>query len=265
MEFILTGLDIEEKAKIIEHSLFNSVGGKEQFDEVSVILDRTDKQNPNSNEEAMAALRISVKSKDSDLVGRMFTAKMIELALANYPGFFTSGGIRPGGPVLVYWPALVDSKQIKETVHIDGKKIDMLPSNQMDLEEIYYQKQRVEIPSPPSGKKINRPLGDLFGARSGDKGGCANVGVWAKTEKAFSFLNDYLTVKKIKELLPDLQEFEIDRYELPNILSLNFYVHGILEDGVSSNTRKDGQAKSLGEYLRAKYADIPKSLFEEKI
>ena len=80
MEFILTGLDIEEKAKIIEHSLFNSVGGKEQFDEVSVILDRTDKQNPNSNEEAMAALRISVKSKDSDLVGRMFTAKMIELA-----------------------------------------------------------------------------------------------------------------------------------------------------------------------------------------
>ena len=81
----------------------------------------------------------------------------------------------------------------------------------------------------------------------------------------FEFLNDYLSVKKIKELLPDLQEFEIDRYELPNILSLNFYVHGILEDGVSSNTRKDGQAKSLGEYLRAKYADIPKSSFEEKI
>ncbi len=265
MEFILTGLDIEEKAKIIENSLFNSVGGKEQFDEVSVILDRTDKQNPHSNEEAMATLRVSVKSKDLDLVGRMFTAKMIELALANYPGFFTSGGIKPGGPVLVYWPALVDSKYIKETVHIDGKEIDIIPSNQMDLEEIYYQKQPVEIASPPSGKKINRPLGDLFGARSGDKGGCANVGVWAKTEKAFSFLNDYLTVKKIKELLPDLQEFEIDRYELPNILSLNFYVHGILEDGVSSNTRKDGQAKSLGEYLRAKYADIPKSLFEEKI
>ena len=265
MEFILTGLDIEEKAKIIENSLFNSVGGKEQFDEVSVILDRTDKQNPKSNEEAMAALRISVKSKDPDLVGRMFTAKMIELALANYPGFFTGSGIKPGGPVLVYWPALVDSKYIKETVHIDGKKIDIIPSNQMNLEEIYYQKQLVQIPSPPSDKKINRPLGDLFGARSGDKGGCANVGVWAKNEKAFSFLNDYLSVKKIKELLPDLQEFEIDRYELPNILSLNFYVHGILEDGVSSNTRKDGQAKSLGEYLRAKYVDIPKSLFEEKI
>ena len=79
------------------------------------------------------------------------------------------------------------------------------------------------------------------------------------------FLNNYLTIEKLKELMPDISEFEIDRYELPNILSLNFYIHDILEDGVSSNNRKDGQAKSLGEYLRAKYADIPKSLFEENI
>jgi len=105
---------------------------------------------------------------------------------------------------------------------------------------------------------------DIAGARSGDKGGCANIGVWAKTENAYSFLNECLTVKKIKELMPDLAEFQIDRYELPNILSLNFYIHGILEDGVSSNTRKDGQAKSLGEYLRAKYIEIPKSLIKEK-
>ncbi len=265
MEFILTGIDIEEKAQIISDALFNSVGGKEQFDEVSILLDRTDKKNPDSNEEAMASLRISVKSKDPDLVGRMFTAKMIELALANYPGFFTGGGVRSGGPVLVYWPALIDSKHIKEIVHIDGKEIEVMPTNQMDLEETYYQKQPIEIPPPPSDKKINRPLGEIFGARSGDKGGCANIGVWAKNENAFSFLNNYLTVEKIKELMPDVKDFEIDRYELPNILSLNFYIHGILEDGVSSNTRKDGQAKSLGEYLRAKYADIPKSLFEGKI
>ena len=265
MEFILTGIDIEEKAQIITDALFNSVGGKEQFDEVSILLDRTDKKDPNSNEEAMASLRISVKSKDPDLVGRMFTAKMIELALANYPGFFTGGGVRPGGPVLVYWPALIDSKYIKETVHVNGKEINVKPTNQLNLEESYYQKQPIEIPPPPSGKTLNKPLGELFGARSGDKGGCANIGVWAKSENAFSFLNNYLTVKKIKELMPDIREFEIDRYELPNILSLNFYIHDILEDGVSSNTRKDGQAKSLGEYLRAKYADIPKSLFEENI
>ncbi len=263
MEFILTGLDIEEKAKTITDAIFNSVGGKEQFDEVSMLLDRTDKKDPNSNEEAMASLRISVKSKNPDLVGRLFSAKIIELALANYPGFFTGGGVRSGGPVLVYWPALIDSKYIKEIVHLDGKEIEILPTNQLDLEEIYYQKQPIEIKPAPSDEVINKPLGYLFGARSGDKGGCANIGVWAKSENAFSFLHEFLTVKKLKELMPDVAQFEIDRYELPNILSLNFYIHGILQDGVSSNTRKDGQAKSLGEYLRAKYVDIPKSLLEE--
>ena len=131
MEFILTGLDIEEKAQIITDALFNSVGGKDQFDEVSVLLDRTDKINPDSNEEAMASLRISVKSKDPDLVGRMFTAKMVELALANYPGLYMGGAVRSGGPVLVYWPALIDSKHIEETVHIDGKEINVMPTNQL--------------------------------------------------------------------------------------------------------------------------------------
>ena len=263
MEFILTGLNIKEKAKTITDAIFNSVGGKEQFDEVSILLDRTDKKDPNSNEEAMASLRISVKSKNPDLVGRLFSAKIIELALANYPGFFTGGGVRSGGPVLVYWPALIDSKHIKEIVHLDGKEIEILPTNQLNLEEIYYQKQPIEIKPAPSDEVINKPLGNLFGARSGDKGGCANIGVWAKSENAFSFLHEFLTVKKLKELMPDVAQFEIDRYELPNILSLNFYIHGILQDGVSSNTRKDGQAKSLGEYLRAKYIDIPKSLLEE--
>ena len=265
MEFILTGLDIEEKTKIITDALFNSVGGQDQFDEVSILLDRTDKEDPNSNEEAMASLRVSVKSKNADLVGRMFSAKMIELALANYPGFFTGGGVRSGGPVLVYWPALIDSKHIKETVHIDGKTIEVLPTNQLGLEEIYYQKQPIDVPPAPSDAPLRKPLGELFGARSGDKGGCANIGVWAKTENAFSFLNEYLTVETLKKLMPDVAEFDIDRYELPNILSLNFYIHGILQDGVSSNTRKDGQAKSLGEYLRSKYIDMPKSLIEENL
>jgi len=265
MEFILTGLDIEEKAKIITDALFHSVGGQDQFDEVSILLDRTDKEDPNSNEEAMASLRVSVKSKNADLVGRMFSAKMIELALANYPGFFTGGGVRSGGPVLVYWPALIDSKHIKETVHVDGKTIEVLPTNQLGLEEIYYQKQPIDVPPAPSDAPLRKPLGELFGARSGDKGGCANIGVWAKTENAFSFLNEYLTVETLKKLMPDVAEFDIDRYELPNILSLNFYIHGILQDGVSSNTRKDGQAKSLGEYLRSKYIDMPKSLIEENL
>ena len=260
MEIILTGLDIEDKAKVFTDALFNSVGGRKQFDDVSIQLHRTDKENPNSNEEAMASLLVSVKSKDQNLVGRLFSAKIIELALANIPGFFAQGGVKSSGPVIIYWPALVDSKHIKEKVHIDGEEIEVIPTSQLELEEIYYQKEPIKIKKIKKEDEKEIYFGEIYGTRSGDKGGCANLGVWAKNAKSFAFLHDFLTVKKLKELLPDLNQYKIERFELANINSLNFYIHDILQDGVSSNDKKDGQAKSLGEYLRAKKVKVPQSI-----
>ena len=264
MEIMLTGLDIEAKAKVFEDALFNSVGGKEQFDEVSIQLHRTDKENPISNEESMASLVISVKSMNADLVGRLFSAKIIELALANIPGFFAQGGVKSSGPVIVYWPALIDSKHIKEKVYIEDKEIEIIPTSQMNFEDIYYQRDPIEIEEIEIKDEENIYFGDLYGTRSGDKGGCANIGVWAKNSKSFAFLSKYLSEEKLKELLPDLKDFKIERFELSNINSLNFYIHGILEDGVSSNNRKDSQAKSLGEYLRAKIIKVPKEILGDK-
>jgi hypothetical protein len=264
MEVMLTGLDIEAKAKVFEDALFNSVGGKDQFDEVSIQLHRTDKENPVSNEESMASLVISVKSMNADLVGRLFSAKIIELALANIPGFFAQGGVKSSGPVIVYWPALIDSKHIKEKVYIEDKEIEIIPTSQMDFEDIYYQRDPIEIEEIEIKDEENIYFGDLYGTRSGDKGGCANIGVWAKNSKSFAFLSKYLSEEKLKELLPDLKGFKIERFELANINSLNFYIHGILEDGVSSNNRKDSQAKSLGEYLRAKIIKVPKEILGDK-
>ncbi len=259
-ELLITGLDIEKKAELITNTIFDSVGGREQFDKVDIQLHRTDKENPESNEQAQAFLRIDVMSSNPDLVGRLFSAKIIELALANFPGWTGRSGVVPSGPYIEYWPALVDSKYIKEKVHVDGKTIEVLPTSQLDYDDFYYQKEPVDIKI--IGEKADKEIyfGDLYGTRSGDKGGCANLGVWAKTEDSYGFLYNFLSVEKLKQLLPDLKEFEIDRYELPNILSLNFYIHGILQDGVSSSTRMDGQAKSLGEYLRAKKILIPKLL-----
>ena len=260
MEIILTGLDIEDKAKVFTDALFNSVGGRKQFDDVSIQLHRTDKENPNSNEEAMASLLVSVKSKDQNLVGRLFSAKIIELALANIPGFFAQGGVKSSGPVIIYWPALVDSKHIKEKVNIDGEEIEVIPTSQLELEEIYYQKEPIKIKKIKKEDEKEIYFGEIYGTRSGDKGGCANLGVWAKNANSFAFLHDFLTVKKLKELLPDLNQYKIERFELANINSLNFYIHDILQDGVSSNDKKDGQAKSLGEYLRAKKVKVPQSI-----
>lgn len=98
----------------------------------------------------------------------------------------------------------------------------------------------------------------IVGARSGDKGGDANLGVWARTPEAYEWLQGFLTVEKLKELLPEADE--VSRYELANLKALNFVLHGLLGDGVASSTRFDPQAKALGEWLRSREVEIPEEL-----
>ena len=260
MELIVTGLDIEEKAKIFTDELFRSLGGKDEFDDVSIQLIRTDKEEPLTNEEAMAILKIDVKSSSPEKVGRIFSAKVIELALANYPGWTAQSEIKQASPFISYWPALVDSKNVEEKLHINNKsKVIEIVKHQE--QPINLEKINIDEYVSKDIEKIN--FGRIFGTRSGDKGGCANLGVWAKDASSYSYLYHFLTVEQLKKLLPDLECFEIERYELPNIFALNFYVKGILENGVSSNNRKDGQAKSLGEYLGTKLIDCPKEFIEK--
>ncbi|MGE0621327.1 MAG: acyclic terpene utilization AtuA family protein [Pseudomonadales bacterium] len=263
IEMLLTGLDIEEKAEIFTDTLFDSLGGREQFDKVEVQLLRTDHADAVQNEAAQASLRVHVHSKDPNRVGRLFSAHVIELALANYPGFCSRTGTPSGGPVIAYWPALVDSRHIVERVHVGAEVRDVVPTSQLGFDEIYYQQTPATLPPVPGGTPKRIPLGRLYGTRSGDKGGCANVGVWAKTETSYAFLVQFLTVEALKDLLPDVAPYEVDRYEMPNLKALNFYIHGILGDGVSANNRLDGQAKSLGEYLRSKTISVPADLAAE--
>lgn len=260
MELIVTGLDIEEKARIFTDELFRSLGGKDEFDDVSIQLIRTDKKEPLTNEEAMAILKIDVKSSSPEKVGRIFSAKVIELALANYPGWTAQSEIKQASPFISYWPALVDSKNVKEKLHFNNES-EVIEIEKHQEQPINLEKINIDEYVSKDIEKIN--FGRIFGTRSGDKGGCANLGVWAKDASSYSYLYHFLTVEQLKKLLPDLDCFEIERYELPNIFALNFYVKGILENGVSSNNRKDGQAKSLGEYLGTKLIDCPKEFVEK--
>ncbi len=263
-EILITGLDIEEKTKVLVESFFQNIGGREQFDDVSVELIRCDKENPRVNEEAFARLRIICKSHNKDLVGRLFNAKLVEMTLANIPGIGPLTPIGNGASFLAYWPALIDSKHIVENVYVNGEVVKVLPSSQMGCSGYRYEVPKVDVATSDAGDTVTMPLGRLFGTRSGDKGGCANIGVWAKTNEAYSFLYHYLTVDKLKALMPDAAPFEVIRYELPNVKALNFFIVGILGEGVASSVRSDPQAKSMGEYLRAKHIDVPASLVTQQ-
>ncbi len=255
----LTGLDIEKKAKVVENALFDSIGGQDQFQAVDIQLIRSDKPDPRTNDEAYAYLNITVMDPDPAKVGKAFLVKLNELALANIPGFF--GGLPPNGMTqsIVHWPALVSARHIRQKVVVGGEEVFVETPAPPDT-PVHCEPSRISIPQTPEGKTVRAPLGRAFGARSGDKGGNANLGIWGKTAEAYDFLEKFLTVEKLKALLPDCSPFKIDRYELPNLLALNFYIHGLLGEGVAASLRRDAQAKSLGEYLRMKVVEMPEAI-----
>ena len=260
----LTGLDIEEKASLVERSLWAEVP-KDSFEEVNVQLLRTDKDDPATNEQAVAQLRITVKDADERKVGRAFSSKITELALASYPGLF-GGGLTAGAQAYgVYWPALVPADLIYQEVVIGNERTIVEPVPSRDGSCPAWVPPAGSTPSGPSqtghpSPSRRAPLGRLVGARSGDKGGNANLGVWVRSEGAYQWLESFLTIEKVKELLPETSPLQVDRYLLPNILAINFVIAGLLGEGVASSTRLDAQAKSLGEWLRARDADIPEAL-----
>jgi len=255
---VLTGLDIEKKAKIFEDAFFDNIGGRGQYAIEEVQLVRSGKDDPATNDEAFAYLRMSVMDKDQKKVDK-FSAWIVELGLANIPGFTLTAPPAKGTMAIVHWPALIPQGQITQKIIIDGEEfsIDFM---QPAASEPPPQAPKMPLPPVPSGKTVRIPFGRVYATRSGDKGGNANLGVWGKTPEAYAFLREFLTVKKLKELLRDMSGYEIERYEFPNLYAVNFYIRGVLGEGVAASLRSDPQAKTLGEYLRAKFVDIPESI-----
>jgi Acyclic terpene utilisation family protein AtuA len=268
MSFVLTGLDIEAKAAMVTAALFARLGGPDRFQAADVRLVGRPAPDPASAEEAVAELRVTVKDPDPAKVGRAFSSAAIELALASYPGCYTTTPPGEATPYGVYWPALVGADAVEQAVVLEGgERLPVKPPTAAARPpRPVAALPPVPIPAAPpiSATTVRAPLGRAFGARSGDKGGNANVGVWARDPEGYAFLASFLTVERFRALLPETRELEVRRHELPNLLALNFVVAGLLGEGVSSSTRTDPQAKGLGEWLRARVVDLPAALVEQQ-
>lgn len=263
MTVILTGLDIEKKAEIVTDTLFESLGGRDRFQTVDVQLVRADKADPPSNDEAFAFLRITVMDPDAKKAGKLFSAKVVEMALASIPGFTLTAPPGPGSPAVVHWPALVSNRFIQQKIFLDGAQAAVVAAGE-GYAPVPVAPSAPDIPAAPGAPFVRAPLGRAFAARAGDKGGNANLGVWARSPAAYAFLRAFLTTEKLRQLLPDCGPYEIERHELPNLLAVNFYIHGLLGEGVAASVRSDPQAKTLGEYLRAKIVEMPESILVVK-
>jgi hypothetical protein len=248
--FVLTGLDLDAKAGLVRRQLERAGFGDADF-----ALSRNDVGDPATNDAATATLRVTVKDAGPERIGRAFSSAAVELGLASYPGFTMTAPPGDATPYGVYWPALVPRELVTAVVvHADGRRVEV-PSTRPAGEE-------PDVGTPvvgegPGGETARVPLGRVAGARSGDKGGTANLGVWVRDEEAFRWLHAFLTVERLRELLPETAAFPVERHVLPNLRALNFLIPGLLGEGVSSSTRADPQAKGLGEWLRARVVDVP--------
>jgi hypothetical protein len=260
MTMVLTGLNIEDKATWAVDELFDILGGQSAFDDADVQLLRYDKSDPASLVDATAHLRVTVKDRDRAKVDRAFSNAVVELAVAGYPGFHTTTPPTSASEFGVYWPTLVPAELVTHTVvHADGSS-ETIPHSAEVGETLDEPPELADPVCADFGPTARRPLGSVVAARSGDKGGNANVGLWTDTDERWEWLQSHLTVERFTQLVPETAGLPVRRYEFPNLKALNFVIVGLLGDGVASCTKTDPQAKGLGEYVRALHTDIPEKL-----
>jgi Acyclic terpene utilisation family protein AtuA len=247
--FVLTGLDIEAKAALVQEQMAC-------FD-AAWTLARTDHPDAASEQEASALLHGVVRSADPKAIGRAFSGAAVELALASYPGFHLTAPPGDAQPYGVFTAASVAADEVDHVAVLgDGTRVRIAPSAETaELADV----PEPPLPEPSDGPTRRAPLGAVIGARSGDKGGSANVGVWARRDDAWPWLANALTVNGLRHLLPEIESLPT-RHVLPNLRALNFVIDGLLGEGVASQARFDPQAKALGEWLRSRHVDIPEAL-----
>ncbi|MEV0172829.1 acyclic terpene utilization AtuA family protein [Streptomyces sp. NPDC050803] len=256
--FVLTGLDIEAKAELVRAQMTDALA-KTPPAEVRWDLVRTDRPDAPTEETASALLRLVVRDPDQAAVGRALSGAAIELALASYPGFHVLAPPGKGAPYGVFEDVYVPHGAVDHVAVLhDGRRIPVAPPQDT---RVLDDAPEPTLPEPlPSGPRTHAPLGLVVGARSGDKGGNANVGVWVRTDDAWRWLAHELTVDRFRELLPESRPLPVTRHVLPGLRALNFVVEGILGAGVAAQHRFDPQAKALGEWLRSRHLDIPEAL-----
>ena len=243
-------------------------------------LARTDHEDAATEEGASARLRVTVRDEDPNRVGKAFTAPLVELALASYPGFTLTGPPAPGTPYGVYRAAYVDRAAVEEKVVVNGtptlvevrrsasgaaSKPDQPSAEGLETtapERAGDQVSRLAALAPQPAATRRVPLGTIAHARSGDKGGDANVGVWARDARndRAAWLLGFLTPDRVRALLPEAAELDVEVHPLPNLGAVNIVLHGLLGEGVAASSRFDPQAKAVGEWLRSRCVDVPEAL-----
>ncbi len=272
VEFVLTGLDVEAKGDWVRDQLTAALSANPPAEVAwSPIL--TPHADSGTEEGASVLLRCIAKDTDPKPVAKAFTAAAVELALGSYPGFTMTAPPGAPTPYGIYRAEYVDRSLVEHTVvHADGTTeivgdppfSTVPPATDIGLRPSPY-------PARPEVLTRRLPLGTFVHARSGDKGGDANLGLWVVNEgsdeasaalraERVQWLFKMITPRRIRDLIPEAADLDVEVYLLPNLGGVNVLIRGLLGDGVAASTRFDPQAKGLGEWMRSRYVSIEDGL-----
>lgn len=263
VEFVLTGLDIEAKADWVREQLTPRLTAAE----VSWSRPAAPTPDADTEEAASCLLRCTVKDHEPDPVGRGFTGAAVELALASYPGFTMTAPPAQPSPYGVYRAEYVDRSSVTHTVvHPDGRREVVADPTEFGVVDPDDGRRPSPYPAPADSLTRRIPLGTFVHARSGDKGGDANLGLWVvndgsgKYDARVTWLAKLMTPRKVRELVPEAADLEVEVYVLPNLGAVNVLIRGLLGEGVAASTRFDPQAKGLGEWVRSRVVHVQEGL-----
>ncbi len=263
MLLALTGTDLDAKAALVERSVHGYVEAVDGIDAVAVDRIGRAQRDPDTQNAGTELLRIAVQGTEQ-AAGRFFSSRMVELGLSSYPGLYAIGPPQPGSAFGAYWPALLDQAALDHTVHHHDGTTEVVATNSANP-AAGESTPHAPPPARPTctDELVEVSLGEIVHARSGDKGGDANLGVWVRNPDAWTWLESTLTVDELRRLLPETRDLAITRHELPNLGAVNFVIRGLLGSGATSTLRLDAQAKALSEWLRARTTNVPRRLVVE--
>ncbi|GAA4460861.1 acyclic terpene utilization AtuA family protein [Phytohabitans houttuyneae] len=238
MTFVLTGLDLDAKAALVRAQLEGAVG-KEGLTFTQLGTDDG------------ALLQVAIHDPDPKRAGRAFSAAAVELALASYPGCTLTTPPADATPSPLFTTASIP-QPAHWAIHPDGTRAEIPPPTHTsplirDFVDGHAVGHAHQLPDQLRGRVAR------VGARSGDKGLDANVGVWVRSDEDYAALVSWLSAERLALLLPEVADYLVERYEMPNLWALNFVIRGVL----GRRDWLDPQGKALGERLRARIREAP--------
>lgn len=260
---LISGPDTLAKARKLEEVFWSSVGGRENFEDARSQLIGWDGTHPSLtvSEPSEVILQLAVRDNDRAKIDNLFAPQVVPKVLGTIPGVtvLADQGRPRSSDVVGYWPALMS----RDAVHVQVQVGDKTATVAMPM----YSGDAAIVTDPPldttftaSGDTTRVPLAHLALGRSGDKGDTSNVGLIARSPAIYGWLSETITEEFVKERFADIAQGGVERFELPNLLSLNFLIHESLGGGGTMSLLADAQGKSYAQYLLAIEVEVDTAL-----